>query len=87
MSAESGAALTHWENVMRVEVQDKGSKRYWIAVVAGVVGGALLISRPFASHDHSVANVSAQAPSQSSAPAPALLDPALRSLDGVAAHG
>lgn len=72
---------------MRVEIQDKGSKRYWIAVVAGVIGGALLISRPFASQDHTAANVSAHTPSQSPAPAPALLDPALRSLEGVTHHG
>ena len=72
---------------MRAEIQDKGSKRYWIAVAAGVVGGALLISRPFSSQDHSVANVSAQTPSASSAPPPASLDPALRSLDGVTHHG
>ncbi|HVE90605.1 MAG TPA: hypothetical protein VNA44_13000 [Burkholderiaceae bacterium] len=65
------------------------------AVAAGLVTGvAFLMAEPFSAHDYSMSDASAttqqSALSSVTSPQnaqPALLEPALRSLDGVAQHG
>ena len=73
---------------------DSTLQKIEIYVVAGVVVAlaSFFLSSPFSAEDYGVANVPAQSSaeaspaSQESQPA-ALLEPALRSLDGVAYHG
>lgn len=63
-----------------------------IAVVL-VSGIAFVLSAPFSAQDYGLSDVAATQQSSGNAPAasqdtqPALLEPALRSLDGVAHHG
>lgn len=63
-----------------------------IAVVL-VSGIAFVLSGPFSAHDYGVSDVATTQQSSSNVPAaspdtqPALLEPALRSLDGVSYHG
>lgn len=76
---------------MRVDVKDKQSKCHLIATVAAalIVWVALLISSPFIAQDRGVADASVETlPSAASQGiGAALLEPALRSLDGVTQHG
>ena len=64
-----------------------------VAVVAVVLvsGLAFLLSSPFSGHDSGVSDETTQQPPTSSLAtpleSPALLEPALRSLDGVVYHG
>ncbi len=63
--------------------------------VALVAGSVFLLSGPFSAQDYDVSEASTTTPQQSSRSSsaasqdvqPALLEPALRSLDGVAYHG
>ena len=75
---------------------DSTLQKLEVYVVAGVAVAVVLVSfflsSPFSAEDYGVANVPSQnspqtsAASQDSQP-PALLEPALRSLDGVVYHG
>ncbi len=65
-----------------------------VAAVAVVLvsGVAFLLSGPFSADDYGLSDVattqqSSKSSSASSQEAPALLEPALRSLDGVSSHG
>lgn len=67
---------------------------YAIAAVAVglTIGASLLLANPFAARDYAVGKASSEGVVNSSSATasdsqPALLDPALRSLDGVAHHG
>lgn len=70
---------------------------YAVAAVSVVLvsGLAFALSGPFSPHDYGLTDVSTTAPQSSSKSSssaspesqPALLEPALRSLDGVAYHG
>ena len=57
--------------------------------VALVAGSAFLLSEPFSARDYDVsdASTSQQSSWKSGESQPALLEPALRSLDGVVQHG
>lgn len=79
---------------MRVESTLQKLEVYVVAVVAVVLvsGLSFFLSSPFSPQDYGLPDASYQSsPGTSSAasqdPQPALLDPALRSLDGVAHHG
>ena len=82
---------------MRIDSSLQKLEIYFVAVVAVVLvaGGSLALSTPFKLENYGVTDVSVQAPQTTSkvTPAtgqesrPALLEPALRSLDGVAYHG
>ena len=82
---------------MRIDSSLQKLEIYFVATVAVVLvaGASFALSTPFLVENYGVTDVSVQAPRTASqgAPAaaqesrPALLEPALRSLDGVAYHG
>jgi len=81
---------------MRIESILQKLEIYGVAAVAVVLvsGLAFALSSPFSLDDHGLTDISTNAPhstSKSSSASqefqPALLEPALRSLDGVAYHG
>lgn len=81
---------------MRIDSSLQKLEIYFVAIVAVVLvaGGSFALSTPFAAENYGVANVSAPAPPTATKGVaageesrPALLEPALRSLDGVAYHG
>jgi hypothetical protein len=94
MSASS-AFTNHWENTMQIDSTLQKLEVYVVAAVAVVLvsGIAFVLSGPFSAQDYGLSDVATtQQSSQSSSAAskdvaPALLEPALRSLDGVAYHG
>lgn len=81
---------------MRIESILPKLEIYGVATVAVVLvsGLALALSGPFSLEDYGLTDTSAKAPHSASTSSsasqelqPALLEPALRSLDGVAYHG
>lgn len=79
---------------MRTQPTLKKLEIYFVAAVAVIVVSSigLAISVPFSSQDYELAGSSATVGSAGDPPVlidsqPALLEPALRSLDGVAYHG
>lgn len=80
---------------MQIDSKLQKVEVHFVAVVASalVAGAAFLLSAPFSAHDSlSDASATSQHSSRGSAASspelqPALLEPALRSLDGVAHHG
>ena len=77
---------------------DSTLQKFEVRVVAAVVavlvaGIALVLSAPFSAPDYGLPDVAASANKSSTTPTvppeapPALLEPALRSLDGVSYHG
>jgi len=82
---------------MRIDSSLQKLEIYLVAIVAVVLvaGGSFALSSPFMLENYGVTDVSVQAPQTTSkvAPAtgqesrPAMLEPALRSLDGVEYHG
>jgi hypothetical protein len=91
MSRDQASWQTQQEDIMRV---DSTLQKLEVYVVAGVAVAlvSFFLSSPFSAEDYGVANVPSQNSPQTSAafqdsqPA-ALLEPALRSLDGVVYHG
>jgi hypothetical protein len=91
MSRDKASCQTQQEDIMRVDSSLQKLEVYVVAAVA-VALVSFFLSSPFSAEDYGVASVPSQSSPQSSPvsqetqPA-ALLEPALRSLDGVAYHG
>lgn len=85
------------ENIMRIDSTLQKLEIYVVASVAVILvsGIAFTLSGPFSPQDYGVTAVSTTSPQKSATKSstssqdtqPALLEPALRSLDGVAYHG
>lgn len=81
---------------MRIDSSLQKMEIYFVAIVAVVLvaGGSFALSTPFSAENYGVSDgVQARQTASQDAPAaaqesrPALLEPALRNLDGVASHG